>query len=301
MIKSHNVLIIVCFGIIYLVWGSTYLFAAFGLEEIPAFQMCFYRYFIAGFLTLGLGFMIGKRWAYDSLTLRNAILGGVLMMGMGTTGGIWALKYLDSGLTALIIAGEPLIILLMLWAWDGQLPDKKAFLGVFLGILGMSLLVNQDILISTREEWYGLMAILASMLSWGIGSIFMSRVQVPDNTFINSGIQMITGGLVSLTFSMLAKEEQVSIVATSGLTLFSLSYLIILGSIVAYTAYNYLLRKVSTEKVVTNTYVNPVVALVLGYLFRDELITSKTVIAAIIMISGVYFVNTSRGTKKPSH
>ena len=215
-------------------------------------------------------------------------------MGLGATGAIWALKYLDTGLTALIIAGEPLVILIMLWIVDRKHPPMKAFLGVFLGILGMYLLVSQKDLVSGPEQWKGVIIILLSMLAWGSGSIFVSRTNLPKSQLLNSGIQMLVGGIFSWVISLIISEELLPMAEYTSLTITSVLFLIVFGSVIAFTAFNYLLRNVSTEKVVTNTYVNPIVAMGLGYYFRDELVTVWSLVAALLMLTGVFFVNTSK-------
>ena len=279
-------------------WGATYLFSAMALEQIPAFALCGWRYLAAGGITLLVGFIFTQPQKPSILELRNAAIAGCLFMGLGATGAIWALYYLDTGLTALIIAGEPLVILLMLWMVDQERPPNRAFLGVFLGIIGMYLLVSQDNLVSTVDQWKGVVIILLSMLAWGSGSIFVSRSALPKSQLLNSGLQMLVGGLFSICVSLLIGEEILAYTSYTGLTIVSVSFLIVFGSIIAFTAFNYLLQNVSTEKVVTNTYVNPIVAMLLGYLFLGEMVTGLSIMAAGLMLTGVFFVNTSKGTKK---
>ena len=294
-------MIILCFGITYFVWGSTYLFSAIALEQLPAFSLCGIRYLTAGGLILLLSLFFSPSRP-TLLELRNAIIAGTLFMGLGATGAILALNYLDTGLTALIIAGEPLIILLMLWLVDRKQPPRQAFLGVFLGIIGMYLLVTQDDLVGGPEQWKGVIIILLSMLAWGAGSIFVGRSSLPQSQLLNSGIQMLVGGIFSFIISLLIAEQLLSLEEYTSLTFISVTFLIIFGSMVAFTAFNYLLQNVATEKVVTNTYVNPIVAMGLGYYFRDELITGLSVVAALCMLIGVFFVNTSKREKEtPSH
>jgi len=219
-------------------------------------------------------------------------------MGLGTGGAIWALNYLDSGLTALIIAGEPLIIVLMMWLVNQKRPPTQAFVGIFFGIMGMILLVSQKSIVSTPDQWKGVIVILLSMIAWGGGSIFVSKVKLPESEWTNATIQMFAGGLTTYLISLIIREPGFSVLELSSKTIISVIYLITLGSVAAFTAFNYLLRNVSTEKVVTNTYVNPVIAMILGYLYNDELVTGLSIIAAIIMLSGVFIINTNKGDKK---
>ncbi len=297
--EPSRLLIILSFATIYIVWGSTYLFAAFAIEQIPAFRLCSYRYLIASSIIAIPLFLFTKLELPAKKEIINAAIAGFVFMGLGTGGAIWALNYLDTGLTALIIAGEPLIILLMMWVVNAKRPASKSFIGVILGLFGMYLLVSQKTLISSYEQIIGVVVIFASMIAWGSGSIFVSKAKLPDSQWINSAIQMFVGGFSTLIISFLLGESGVAVSEYSQTTLFSLLYLIIFGSVAAFTAFNYLLRHVSTEKVVTNTYVNPIIAMILGYLFNDELITPISILAACIMLSGVFIVNTTKAQESP--
>ncbi len=299
--KPAQSLIILCFAIIYIVWGSTYLAAAFSIEQIPAFKLCGLRYTIASLLTIPIIALIGNFEWPPRAQIRNAAIAGFVFMGLGTGGAIWALNYLDTGLTALIISAEPLIIVLMLWLVNQKRPPGQAFLGILLGMIGMYLLVSQKTIVSSSEQWLGVLVIFLSMLAWGSGSIFVSKVKLPESEWTNSAIQMFVGGIATIIISFLIGEEQVEWSQLSSRTLLSISYLVIFGSIAAFTAFNFLLRNVSTEKVVTNTYVNPIIAMILGYLYNDELITKLSMLAAAIMLVGVFFINTSKEDTKKAH
>lgn len=227
--------------------------------------------------------------------LKNAMIAGFVFLGLGTGGAIWALNYLDSGLTALIISGEPLIIILMMWLVNRKRPASQAFLGIALSMLGMYLLVTQKELVSSPQQWLGVTVIFLSMLAWGAGSIFVSKTTLPKSQWYNSAIQMTTGGIATFLISLLLGEQAPNYSELSFKTIYSLAFLIIFGSILAFTAFNYLLRNVSTEKVATNTYVNPIIAMFLGYQFNAEPITMLSIVAALIMLSGVFIINTNKG------
>ena len=297
-INRTLVLIILSFAATYIIWGSTYLFSAYAIEQIPAFRVCGYRYLVSGIIVLGFLGIKGVKVKPTKAELINACKAGFLFLGLGTGGAIWALNFLDTGLTALIIAGEPLLIVFLIWLIRKQRPKQQTFLGIFLGMLGMYLLVSQNSLVSGEEQWIGVLVLLLSMWAWGLGSIYVSTAPLPSSAFLNSGIQMIVGGIVTFIISLLIGEVMTPYNALSQKTILSLVYLIIFGSIVAFTAFNFLLKHVSTEKVVTNTYVNPIIAMLLGYYFRDELITNQSILAAVIMISGVFIINSNRHKKK---
>jgi len=293
-------LVLVCFAIIYIVWGSTYLFSSYALQQIPAFELCGYRYLIAGILLGLITVLFYKPVMPSRLELRNACIAGFVFLGLGTGGAIWSLNYLDTGLTALIISGEPLIILLMLWVVNKKRPPRQAFWGIALAIVGAILLVSQDTLVSGSDQWTGVIVILTSMLAWGMGSIFVSKVQLPASQGLNSSIQMLVGGVSTMVISLIIREQGASFAVYTAWTWGSLAFLVIFGSVMAFTAFNYLLRTVSTEKVVTNTYVNPVIAMFLGWSFNNEPLTQLSILAALFMLSGVFLINLSKGTKKAS-
>lgn len=291
-------LIILSFALIYFVWGSTYLFAAFAIEQVPSFRLCGIRYTIASCLTLLLSFYVFSSEWPTRLQIWNACIAGFFFMGLGTGGLIWALNFLDTGLAALIIAGEPMLILLLMWVTDRKRPPNASFFGVLLGLVGMYMLVSQDTLVSSDSEWFGVLAIFLSMLAWGGGSIFVSKASLPSSSWVNSTIQMFVGGMACFVISILISEQGADMSTYTALTFGSIAFLIIFGSVLAFTAFNFLLRNVSTDKVVTNTYVNPIVAMILGYYFNDEIITSRSIVAAILMLSGVFIINFYKRIKK---
>lgn len=297
MSKNNLVLILVSFAIIYIVWGSTYLFAAFALKQLPAFGTCGIRYLVASVITFVIYLMFYKFEIPDKKALINSVIAGFVFLGLGTGGAIWSLNFLDTGFTALIIAGEPLIIVLMMWLFLKKPPAGRTLLGIFLGIAGMYLLVSQKTLVSTTDQWIGVLVIFLSMLAWGSGSIFVSKAKLPENQFLNTTIQMFIGGLTTLVISFIIGERIISFSEWADLTVISISFLVIFGSVAAFTAFNYLLKNVSPEKVVTNTYVNPIIAMILGLLFNNEIIPAQSMVAALVMLFGVFLINSNKGKK----
>jgi len=233
--KNNLPLIILAFANIYIVWGSTYLFSAFALKQLPAFRICGYRYILASFLTLGI-FILMKKKPLEATKheIRNAAIAGFVFLGLGTGGAIWSLNYLDTGFTALIISGEPLLIVLLMWIINKQAPSKQTVFGIFLGIFGIYLLVSQKSLIATDDQWFGIFMILSSMLSWGLGSIFVSKAKMPSNQFFNTTIQMFVGGLTTLIISFAIGEEMLEFSEWNNLTIISLAFLIVFGSVAAF-------------------------------------------------------------------
>jgi len=177
---------------------------------------------------------------------------------------------------------------------QGKKIQPMSVVGVFFGIIGIYLLVSQKQIIAQEGSVLGMVMIFFCMLSWAYGSLFVAKADLPTNYFVNTGYQMFTGGII-LALMSLGFGESWSLPNTwSGEVQLSMVLLVIFGSILAFTSFNYLLKAVSPEKVATSTYVNPIVALILGWYFLDEQITLQSVLAAVILLTGVYFINTKK-------
>lgn len=297
--KNSLFLIILSFAAVYIIWGATYLFVAVTVESIPPYLMSALRYITASLLLFGLAGVLRKYQNISSAQLKNALLAGFLFVGCGTGAVAWALQFVDSGFTALIISGEPLVVVLMMWAIDQKRPATPSFVGVFLGMLGMYLLVGQEELVAKPEQWKGILAIFFSMIAWGFGSIFVSKADLPKPQMANSAIQMLAGGGSLFICSLFIENPLTFPYQTVPMKAWiALSLLSVFGSVVAFSAFNYLLSKVSPEKVATSTYVNPIIALILGWWFRDELVTIQSIVAICVMFTGVFFINSSTSFSK---
>jgi len=169
-----------------------------------------------------------------------------------------------------------------------------SMIGVALGIVGIYLLVSQQQVIAKEGSVVGMVMVLLCMVSWGYGSLFVAKAQLPQNFFVNTGYQMFMAGVLLLLVSLCLGESWSLPTAWQSQTLWAMGLLVVFGSIVAFTAFNYLLKIVSPEKVATSTYVNPIVALFLGWYFLNEAITLQSIIAAAVLLTGVYFINTKK-------
>lgn len=288
------ILIILSFAAVYIIWGSTYLFIAYTVEALPPFLLSTIRFTLASSLLFGLAAVLRKYQTITKKQLRNAVFAGVLFLGFGTGGVAWALQFIDSGFTALVISGQPLLVVLMMWAIDKKRPATQSFGGIFLGMFGMYLLVSQKELIAHPEQWKGIFAIFVCMIAWGFGSIFVSKSDMPKPQMANNAIQMMSGGTALFFFSLFLESPlDFDFQAVPLNAWLALSYLIVFGAVVAFSAFNYLLTKVSPEKVATSTYVNPIIALTLGWYFRDELVTTQSIVAVAVMFTGVFFINST--------
>ena len=290
---QNSILIILAFFSIYVIWGSTYLLNKIAVTELPPFKLASIRFMSAGLLIFIIAKLMGITLAITRKQLVNTIIAGFLFLTFGNGVVVWALKYVDSGFAALEISAQPLVVLLLMRILEGKKIQTMSVIGVILGIIGIYFLVSQKVIISQDGTIAGIIMIFACMLSWGYGSLFVAKADLPPNFFVNTGYQMLTGGFMLLMASLLFGETWSSPIAWSERVQFSMIILIIF-SIAAFTSFNYLLKSVSPEKVATSTYVNPIIALILGWYFLDEQITTQSVIAAVILLTGVYFINTKK-------
>ncbi|SMG26121.1 Permease of the drug/metabolite transporter (DMT) superfamily [Arenibacter troitsensis] len=295
MSKSQNALLIVlAFVAIYVIWGSTYLMNKIAVHELPPFMLASVRFSVAGLLIFVLCKIMGIPLNITKKQLLNSMIAGFLFLAFGNGFVVWALKYVDSGFAALEIAAQPLVILLLMRILEGKKIQTMSVVGVIIGILGIYLLVSQNQVISQENSVLGMVMIFFCMVSWAYGSLFVAKADLPKNYFVNTGFQMFTAGIMLMVGSLLIGETWTLPTAWSSPVQYAMLFLIILGSIVAFTAFNYLLKVVSPEKVATSTYVNPIIALLLGWFFLDEQITTQSTIAAIVLLTGVYFINTRK-------
>jgi len=270
------------------------MFVAFAVEEIPPFILASIRFFAASSIVFLIIFFTTGFKRISRQQLINSSIAGVLFLGIGNGGMSYALQYIDSGYACLLTAAQPLFLLIMMWALDKKPLNLKAWLGVFIGMIGMYLLVGQDTIVLSMMQWVGTAVIMGCLISWGIGSLYVNRKEMPQSYLLNTGIQMLSGGVFLMIISYLMQEPSTQWGELKSITYLAMVILVIFGSIVAFTAFNFLLKHVSPEKVSTATYINPMVALALGYYFRDEVITTQTIVAAVVLFIGVYFISTNK-------
>ncbi|MCK0159599.1 EamA family transporter [Allomuricauda sp. F6463D] len=292
--SSNSALVVLAFFAIYVIWGSTYLLNKIAVMELPPFMLAASRFTIAGVFIFLLAKIMGISLRITPKQLGNTIIAGVLFLSIGNGLVVWALRYVDTGFAALEISSQPLIILLMMRILQGKKIKPMSVVGVVLGVIGIYLLVSQKQIIAQEESIVGMVMIFFCMLCWSFASLFVARADLPTNYFVNTGYQMFFAGIVLALMSVGFGEEWSSPLLWSGKVQVSMLLLVFFGSIVAFTSFNYLLKTVSPEKVATSTYVNPIVALLLGWYFLDEKITLQSIIAASILLTGVYFINTKK-------
>ncbi len=291
---KNPVLIVLAFFSIYVIWGSTYMLNKVAVAELAPFFLASIRFTTAGLLIFIIAKLMGKSLAITRKQFVNTFIVGVLFLSFGNGIIVWALKYVDSGFAALEISAQPLVVLLLMRGLQGKRIKTMSLVGVGLGIVGIFLLVAQKQLIAQEGTILGMLMIFACMLSWAYGSLFVGRADLPKNFFVNTGYQMFTAGLTLALGSLAFGEPWVAPSRWGQPVQVSMVLLVLFGSIVAFTSFNYLLKTVSPDKVATSTYVNPIIALILGWYVLDEQITLQSILAAGVLLTGVYFINTTK-------
>ncbi|WP_428740258.1 EamA family transporter [Tenacibaculum sp.] len=296
--KESKPLIITAFIAIYIIWGSTYLLNKIVVTEVSPLLLAAIRFSISGALIILIAKFLKVPVKITKKQLLNSAIAGFLFLVYGNGMFVWALKYVDSGFGALLAATQPLFVLLLLRLIDGKKMQKQSIIGVILGVIGMYLLVSQNEITTSKDMLIGIFMIFSCILSWSYGSVFVAKAILPKNFFVSTGYQMLIAGSFLFAGSFLLNETWSSPISWSLKAQGSMVLLIAFGSIVAFTAFNYLLKEVSAEKVSTSAYVNPVVALFLGWYFLDETLTAQSIVASIVLLSGVYFITSRKRISK---
>jgi len=276
-------------GTVYLVWGSTYLAIAFAVESLPPLLSAGIRFLTAGIL-ICLWFVL--RGLPLRATFReiagSATVGLFLLLG-GNGLVVLAERTVPSGVTALVVASVPLWIV-VLRGIIGERVGRDLIAGVLLGLLGVAILVIPGGLNGTLDP-YGLAILLGATISWAIGTFVSPRLRSPRIALLSTAYQMLAGGSALVVVGVLRGEAaHLDPASFSVRSLVALTYLVVFGSIVAFTAYTWLLQHAPVSLVATYAFVNPVVAVILGALFRGEPITPAIVAGAFVIVTAVAFI-----------
>jgi drug/metabolite transporter (DMT)-like permease len=288
------------FGLVYVFWGSTYLGIDIAVEHIPPALMCATRFTIAGLIMLAFCLVSGKNVRYSARELvQLAVVGNLLLMGGNLTLS-YAELYIPSGLAALLVASIPLWFLIL----DSLLlghhrVSGRGVAGLVLGILGTTLLLWPKLSatgdVGRREFWWSI-ALIGGSVSWAFGSVLSKKWQSGPPTFGATSWQVLFAGLGNLVFAALHRDFHHAVWTARGIG--AIVYLIVGGSLIGYTAYIYILGHAPTAKVSTYAYVNPVVAVFLGWLFLHETIDRYILAGSAVVIASVILVTSASVTKK---
>lgn len=274
-----------------IIWGTTYLALRIAVLHFPPLLFTAIRQTTAGFLLLGfMLFIMREQWPDRRHIVRQAI-GGFFMISIGNGLVAWAEMEIPSGIAAIICSLMPvMVILINLSIHREERPTFSIILGVLLGLVGIVIIFSEHITELYNPEYIiGIVLILLAVLGWAAGSIWIKRQGSDSNPFVNAGLQMFFGGLWCFPGSLIF--DDLSNVSWSAEAVYSLLYLIAFGSIVAYASYLYALRKLPMTIVSLYAYINPLVAVILGWLILDEKLNEIIAIGILITVTGIYIVN----------
>lgn len=292
--NRNLILLIAAFAAVYILWGSTYLAIKYAIETLPTFLMAGTR-----FLTAGAILFVAARFTKDyerptwAQWKTSFVVGTLLLLG-GNGAVVLAEHYVSSSLAALLVATEPFWIVLLSWLWlKGARPNWKVALGLLIGFVGVYLLVGGQGSSSAgnSNQLFGTLLIVGATICWATGSLYGLNAPVAKSSVLNSGMQMLCGGAVLFLVGTLAGEwTSFNIADVSRNSWLGLAYLTVLGSLIAFTAYSWLLKNAEPSIVATYAYVNPVIAVFLGWLIAGESFSAQMLIGAGIIVGSVVLI-----------
>lgn len=288
--------VLAAFAAVYVVWGSTYLAIHFAVETLPPFLMAGARFLVSGAALYAWTRASGAPRPTRLQWRETAVVGAFLLVG-GNGGVAWAEQRVPSGLAALLVATVPLwMVLLEWWRSGGVKPGWRTWAGIATGFLGLGILVGPaELLGGGAADGVGAAVLVVASILWAVGSVYSRRAALPESPLQATGMEMLTGGAMLVLVGSAAGEwGRFDPGAVSGRSLLALAYLIVFGSGVGFTAYVWLLKHVEVAKVSTYAYVNPVVAVFLGWLLAGEAVTARTLAAAAVIVAAVAFITSSR-------
>jgi len=291
--NKKGLLILVALFSVYLFWGGTYLGIKIAIETMPPFIMAGIRFISAGLILYLWARLSGASRPNKRQWLGAGIVGALLLLG-GNGLVVWAEQLVPSGIAAILIATVPLWIIILEWMGKSRKrPNNGVIMGVLLGFAGIVVLVINSIGMPDKNSIHpvGVVALLFAALSWSLGSLYSRIVDQPDSPLLSTAMQMLVGGALLLAASLFLGEwSRFDIMEISFRSYIALGYLIIFGSIVGYNAYIWLLKNAEPAWVSTYAFVNPVVAVFVGWLIAGEQLTINTLIAAAIIITSVVII-----------
>jgi len=294
MAVSGRIQVIAAFAALYLIWGSTYLAILFAIQSIPPFLMAGARFLLAGLIMFAIARTQGPLRSTSAEWRTALVVGACLLLG-GNGGVTLSEKFIESGLASLIVATVPIYITLLGWL-SGMTPRPTPIVWVGLagGFSGVAILLGPALRLSVGDHpAIGMSILLLSSFIWSAGSLYSRTVKHAASPFLGAAQQMFCGGLLLMLVGLFAGESKTFHPGNiTTLSVGAFAYLVLIGAIVGYTAYFWLLRHCDPAKVATYAYVNPIVAVLLGALFAHEAVTLRTLLPAALIISSVALIIT---------
>jgi drug/metabolite transporter (DMT)-like permease len=286
--RSHAIKLVLAFLTTYVVWGSTYLAIRYAVATIPPLVAVAIRHTVAGGILLAWALARGYRPKREHLAAGFIV--GLLYFALGHGLLHWAEKSISSAPAALLMATEPMFIMLVGWIMGQQRPHRLSGVGFVAGLAGVGILIGPDL---TRHgsSTLGLIAALVSSLAWSVGVVVSARVKLPNDAVARTAMPLIFGAAM-LWAAAIASGEWHGFHASdvSARSWMGLAFLIVFGSVIAFTAYTWLLQQCSPALVATHTYANPIVAVLLGWLLAGEVLSARLGLAAVVILGAIVLI-----------
>jgi drug/metabolite transporter (DMT)-like permease len=286
--------VIAAFASLYVIWGSTYLAIRIAIETLPPFLMAGTRFLAAGAILYAVARSRGAPRPTRAHWRSAAIIGFLLLMWSNGSV-VWAETRVPSGITSLLVTTVPLFMVLIHWMRrDGERPRLGVAAGIVLGLAGVAFLVEPGTG-GERLDPLGALVLCIAPIAWAWGSIWSRHADLPESPILAIGMEMLAGGALLLVLGLLVGESaQVHVAAISARSVAAWAYLTVFGALVGFTAYLWLLQVSTPAKVSTYAFVNPVVAVFLGWAFANETVTPRTLIAAAAIVGAVALITLTR-------
>lgn len=289
-------LVILAFLSVYLIWGSTYLGIRFAIETIPPFLMAGVRFLIAGAVLYAYTRLRGMT-VPTRIHWRSAVIVGGLMLLGGNGMVTWSEQYIASGLAAVLVTTVPLWIVVFDAVRRHEVPGLQVLGGLVLGFSGVVFLIGPaNLAAGTDINMLGVGGVILAAILWASGSLYSREAPLPDSApLVSVSMEMLSGGVWLVLMSLVTGEySQLDIDAVSMKSIIAVVYLSLFGSIIAFTAYIWLLKNVAPARAATYAYVNPVIAILLGWTIGNEALTLSIIVAAVMIVGAVVMINTYR-------
>lgn len=276
---------------ICLIWGTTYLALRIAVLHFPPLLFVTIRQIIAGSLLTGFMLLVAKQPFPSWALIKRQAIAGFFMISMGNGLVAWAEVYIPSGIAAIICSLMPMTVIMINLAINkDEKPTLPIMMGVVMGLAGIVMIFGENINEFGNPDYLlAIILVFVGVISWAGGSIWLKKSSGNDNPFLNAGLQMFFGGIWLAPLSLLF--DDLSSVTWSSEALYTMIYLVLIGSIVAYACYSYVLKKLPMTIVSLYAYVNPLVAVILGWLVLDEKLNANIGIAFLLTVAGIYIVN----------
>lgn len=291
MKNEKKLLAYLALGAVCIIWGTTYLALRIGVTQFPPFLFSFIRFAFAGPLLLIAMLTFGKQKWPDSKTLMNQAVSGIFMVTLGISMVGWAEVYISSGVAAIICSMMPVwTVLINVTVTRDEKPNALIILGLAIGLSGIVMIFGEHLKeFSNPNYLQGIVLTFLANLCWAIGSIWIKKKNQETNPFLGAGLQMTFGALALIPLSLLLDDY--SAIQWTDQVVYALVYMILIGSIAAYACYSYAIKKLPMTLVSLYAYINPIVAVILGWLVLDEILNQWILLAIFITLVGIYVVN----------